>query len=263
MSGEQVQEITQEQAAQATARLAELKAQPEWNAKLVSMTDGYAEKKEFKALMEASSKDAAKGGDRLDKIIAGTAEIPIAETTVAGQISTFNTMQTAADLREVGLTDPQIKQVLSGEQVSKAEYEKIRILRIDRMGNKEFTTKLFAGDAQTRREFVLMNTVMANGYVGQERTRGMRPTAAAVCSRGRKRCAPRRRRQRAGSPPWNATATWRCSVTATSRPWWRSTTRLPISAASSQRARTAPPPCRDRSAVKSKPRSASTKNIIP
>lgn len=165
---EQAQEITQEQAATATARLAELQAQPDWNAKLVSKTDGWPEKREFAALMEASSKDTAKGGDRLDRIIAGTADTSIGELTTGGEISTFNAMKSADWLREANLTDPQIKQILSGAKVSKSEYEAVKILRSDRMGSKEWVAKLLAKDAQANREFLLMNTVMANGHVEQE-----------------------------------------------------------------------------------------------
>jgi hypothetical protein len=167
---EQAQEITQEQAAAATARLAELQAQPEWNAKLVSKTEGWPEKREFKALMEASSKDIAKGGDSLDKIIAGKAQVEMGEVTTGGEISTANAIKTAEWLRESGLTDPQIKQAMSGKPVSKAEYETIKIMKSDRLGNKDWTQRWLAGGAQEQREMLLMNTIVANGYQGQERT---------------------------------------------------------------------------------------------
>jgi hypothetical protein len=160
--------ITQEQAAAATATLAERQKNPEWNAKLVSTFDGADVKREFKALMEASSKDTAKGGDQLDKIIAGTAKVEPFETTTGNQISTYNAMQTAALLREVGLTDSQIKQSLAGKPVPKAEYDAIKTMRSDRLGNKEWTAKYLSGDAQARREMALMNTVVVNGYEGQE-----------------------------------------------------------------------------------------------
>jgi hypothetical protein len=88
---EQVLEITQEQAATATATLAERQKNPEWNAKLVSTTDGWDVKREFKALMEASSKDTAKGGDRLDRIIAGTEKVEMGEVTTGGSLSTAET----------------------------------------------------------------------------------------------------------------------------------------------------------------------------
>jgi hypothetical protein len=162
------QPITQEQAAAATKALIELQAQPDFAAKFVSKTDGYDVKRQYARLAELSQHDTAKGGDRLDKIIAGTAETSTAETTTGGQISTRQAMESAGWLREAGLTDPQIKQVLSGQPVPKAEYEQIKLLRSDLIGNKEWAAKLTSGDAKAGREFLLMNTVIANGYIGQE-----------------------------------------------------------------------------------------------
>jgi hypothetical protein len=163
--------VTQEQAATATATLAERQKNPEWNAKLVSMTDGYPEKREFAKLMDASSRDTAKGESRLDKIIAGKAQVEMGEVTTSGEISTANAIKTVETLRDAGLTDPQIKQALSGAPVSKAEYEAVRIIKSDRLGNREWTQRYLAGGAQERREMLLINTIISNGYVGQERTR--------------------------------------------------------------------------------------------
>jgi hypothetical protein len=115
-----------------------------------------------------SQHDTAKGGDQLDRVIAGTAKVEPFETTTGGQISTYNAMQTAAGLREIGLTDSQIKQAMAGKPVPKAEYDAIKIMRSDRLGNKEWTAKYLSGDAQARREMALMNTVVVNGYEGQE-----------------------------------------------------------------------------------------------
>jgi hypothetical protein len=160
--------VTQEQAATATKQLAELQAQPDFAAKYTSKDDGYDVKREFARLMQLSQHDTAKAGDQLDKIIAGTAKVEPFETTTGGQISTYNAMQTAAGLREIGLTDSQIKQALAGKPVPKAEYDAIKTMRSDRLGNQEWTAKYLKGDAQARREMALMNTVIVNGYEGQE-----------------------------------------------------------------------------------------------
>jgi hypothetical protein len=165
---DEAQPITQELAADATKALAELQARPDFAAKYTSKTDGYEEKRAFARLMELSQHDTAKGGDRLDQIIAGTVKIEPFETTTGSEISTYNAMQTAAGLREIGLTDSQIKQAMAGQPVPKAEYDMIKMLRSDRMGNTEWTAKYLKGDAQARREMALMNTVIVNGYVGQE-----------------------------------------------------------------------------------------------
>jgi hypothetical protein len=160
--------ITQEQAATATKQLAELQAQPDFAAKYTSKDDGYDVKREYARLANLSQHDTAKGGDRLDRIIAGTEKVEMGEVTTGGSLSTANTIKSAEWLREANLTDPQIKQALSGKPVAKAEYEAIKILRSDRMGNKDFVAKWLGGDAQAKREMLLMNTVIANGYEGQE-----------------------------------------------------------------------------------------------
>jgi hypothetical protein len=163
---EQAQQITGEQA---TAQLAEKLNNSEW--RTAWLAGNGPQRKEYDSLMAAKHADAAMAGDHLDKIVAGKAEIPFMESTTGGQISTINAMKSAEWLHEANLTDPQIKQALSGQPVAKAEYEAIKILRSDRMGNKEFVAKWLGGDVQAHREMLLMNTVMANGYVGQERTR--------------------------------------------------------------------------------------------
>jgi len=165
---EEAQPITQELAADATKALAELQARPDFAAKYLSKTDGYEEKRAFARLMQLSQHDTAKGGDRLDKIIAGTAETGIGEVTTAGQISTHDAMLSAAALREAGLSDPQIKQAMAGKPLSKAEYDMVKTLRDDRMGDKEWAAKLLSGDTKAHRDMLLMNTIVVNGYQGQD-----------------------------------------------------------------------------------------------
>jgi hypothetical protein len=162
-------EQTQPTAAEATAQLADLMKNPEWQT--AWLAGNGPQRKEYASLMAAKHADPSAAGDRLDQIVAGKAEIPFMESTTGGQISTINTMKSAEWLREAGLTDPQIKQALSGAQVSKGEYEAVKILRGDRMGSKEFIAKWLGGDVEANRQMLLMNTVIANGYVGQERTR--------------------------------------------------------------------------------------------
>src|SRR5437588_8002062 len=82
---------------QARARLDHLaKTDPEFSRKLLS---GDVEAgREFRALTEM----AANGdqGDRLDRIVNGTAETSLFETTTSGTITTNNAMKFASDLRE-------------------------------------------------------------------------------------------------------------------------------------------------------------------
>jgi len=125
--------------------------------------------REVRTLMEAKNADPASAGDRLDKIIAGTAKVEIGETTTGNEISTFKAMSAAAGLREVGLNDAQIKQVLAGKPVPKAEYDLVKTMRDDRTGNAEWTAKYLKGDHQARREMTLMNAVIAAGFIEEAR----------------------------------------------------------------------------------------------
>jgi hypothetical protein len=160
MSGEQVQEITP------AAKLDQLMSNPEFRQSYLAGNGPQV--REAHALMEAKIADTAGADARLDQIVAGTAIVEIGETTTRGEISTWNAMQTAGWLRDIGLSDPQIKQALAGKPVPRAEYDAIKTLRSDREGNKEWAAKYLAGDAQARREMACMNMVIANGYEGQE-----------------------------------------------------------------------------------------------
>ena len=94
---EQAQQITGEQA---TAQLAEKLNNPEW--RTAWLAGNGPQRKEYETLTAARNADAATAGDRLDKIIAGTAEVPFMETTTAGQISTLAAMDMAASLQAAG-----------------------------------------------------------------------------------------------------------------------------------------------------------------
>jgi hypothetical protein len=146
--------------AQAAAKLSDLMNSDEWREKYLAGSGPAV--RSYNEL--AAKKAEAEADERLDAIVAGTAEPPWLEMTTGGQITTRAAMQTAEQLRGFGMNDEQIKQVLSGARVSRAEYDAIKLLRADRMGNRDWTTKLLAGDFQAGREFALMNTVIANGY---------------------------------------------------------------------------------------------------
>jgi hypothetical protein len=136
----------------------------EWRQALLAGNGPHV--KEFNDLLQKK----AEADDRLDKIVAGTAEVPFMETVTGGQITTRNAIQAAEDLRGFGLNDESIKQAIAGTPVSRAEYDAVKILRGDLMADKEWSAKLLAGDPAATREFTLMNTIVANGYVAEKAT---------------------------------------------------------------------------------------------
>ena len=115
--------------------------------------------REFQELVAKKS-----GGDKLDQILTGTIEPPLFETVMPGELSTRNVMTSVADLREIGLEDATIRQVVEGSPVAKAEYDAVKRLHADRLSNQESISKLLKGAAAERRELTLMQTVLAGGY---------------------------------------------------------------------------------------------------
>jgi hypothetical protein len=102
--------------AQATERLADLTADTEagraWSAKWLG--GDPATVAEFKALVEAKNAKAA-GGDALDRIITGTAELPLIDTHTGNQLMVRNQMLLVDDLKKIGVSDGSIRALLTGE----------------------------------------------------------------------------------------------------------------------------------------------------
>jgi hypothetical protein len=144
--------------AAAAEKLDSLIANPEFRTKLLA--SGAAETREFHELMAAKSS----GENKLDKIIAGTAEVPWLETTMNGELSTYKIASTVSDLRERGLDDATIKQAMESHPISKTEFDAVKRLHAERLGNAEWTSKLLKGGATERRELTLMEVALACGY---------------------------------------------------------------------------------------------------
>jgi hypothetical protein len=143
--------------AAAAAKLDSLVANPDFRTKLLAA--GAAETRQFHELMAAKS-----GGDKLDQVIAGTAEVPLVELVTAGQLSTYNQMISAADLREIGVGDLAIRQVFEKRPVSRAEHDAVKALKADRLSDKEWRAKFLAGDRAAVRDMALMNIVIVGGH---------------------------------------------------------------------------------------------------
>jgi hypothetical protein len=114
-----------------------------------------AAKDEFVALttMAASDKDPVAG------LLRG--EIPPNETRVGPGYATLREMASVVPgLREDGLTDEQISELLNDKEFSPQEVEAVRKLQIELHGTPTWVAKLLSGDAGARREQLLMSMVL-------------------------------------------------------------------------------------------------------
>ena len=143
--------------AEAGAKLDALSKNQDWASKVLTGSGPHV--REFNDLIAKKS-----GSDKLDQILNGTIEPPILETVMPGELSTRNVMTSVADLREIGLEDAAIRQVVEGKPVSKTEFDAVKRLHADRLGNPEWTAKLLKGGASERRELTLMQVVLAGGW---------------------------------------------------------------------------------------------------
>jgi hypothetical protein len=137
--------------AEAKARLAALSKDPKWRGDYLA---GNVEaRQEFGSLTEM----AAQAESRLDDVLAGRGEATMMEvTTPEHPLTTRELAAAVASLREDGLSDATIRQVINGEPVSREE-QRIAEQAIARlMGDKEWTAKLMAGGVAERRDFQLL-----------------------------------------------------------------------------------------------------------
>lgn len=154
--------VTQPSAVEAAAKLSELMADKAWAAKLLS-GDG-PQVKEFAQLMAAKSGSAGEG-DRLDQIIAGTIADPAPfETVTNGQLTTRNQITSAEALRDLGVSPGAIRQVFEAKPSSRADYDAVRNLKADRLGDQDWIKRYLAGDRTAVRDMALMNIVLVGGY---------------------------------------------------------------------------------------------------
>jgi hypothetical protein len=71
-------------------------------------------------------------------------------------------------LREAGIPDDVIKQVLTDAPVSRFEHAAVEQLQRERMNTPEWRAKLMAGDFQTKREATLMSIVLASRIIEEK-----------------------------------------------------------------------------------------------
>ena len=136
--------------AEAATRLDQLKTDPAW---MKAFLAGAGETvKQFQDLHQMIAK-----GDEVDAAMAG----------VLPELRTSQFMEmigTASMLRETGIRDEIIKDVLAGtHQVTKAEYDATVRWKADHLSNAEWGKRLTSGDNEARRELALANIIITGG----------------------------------------------------------------------------------------------------
>jgi|SRR6185437_128602 len=147
--------------AEAKARLDALSKDPKWRGDYLA-GNGEA-RREFGSLTEM----VARAESRIDEVMNGTGPAPMMEVTTPEHPFTTAELRSAVDgLREIGLGDDVIRQVLEDYEVSPEERRAVENLRRDRMADAEWTKKLLAGDHKAKRELTLMSIVLSSKVRG-------------------------------------------------------------------------------------------------
>jgi hypothetical protein len=145
-------------ATEATARLAALTKDPAFRTKLLSGDDEAT--KQFNALTTMTA-DVGPA----DLAMAGLVPSGV-ETISAENPLTVRQMASAAEaMRAQGLNEDCIKEALVGAKISPAVYRAALTRRSERLGDKEWTAKLLAGDFAANREYVLLSSILAGEVV--------------------------------------------------------------------------------------------------
>jgi hypothetical protein len=137
--------------AAAASKLAELRGNAEWGEKVLKSDPGAL--KELRDL----SKQVAEGGD-LDAMIVAAAGQP--DTNVNGELSLRKVAGEIPSLRESGLSDDVIKELLSGRESTPQEVDAVKRFKAMRHGNSDWVKKYLAGDHEAVRESRLMSMVL-------------------------------------------------------------------------------------------------------
>lgn len=135
---------------EAIARLNELKGNSEWADKFLK---GHSPQvKEFKALQEVAAK-----ADNVDKAMAGVLD------DAPFQSSGHLAMVAATSMfREIGISDAVIRQTLTDQEVTQAEYDAVSKWKADHLRDHEWTKRYLAGDGDQVRDMLLANIVLSS-----------------------------------------------------------------------------------------------------
>jgi hypothetical protein len=139
----------------AQARLDQLTSDPAWKAKF------YNGSPEARATLAELTSIIAEG--KTDLAIAGNLSLNHEIETVSGNQLTSHKLAVEIDaLRQLGLSDPLIKQALDGQPVSASEKEMAKVAKRMRLEDAEWTKRYMANNYAERREMLLLNLILSS-----------------------------------------------------------------------------------------------------
>jgi hypothetical protein len=103
-------------------------------------------------------------GDRAGDVLAGIAQVPEFEVTSGNQLNTHKTIVAVEALREVGLGETGISELLHDETShSAADVATAARAKVEMLGSEEFRRRYLAGDPEARRMMLVANTILVGG----------------------------------------------------------------------------------------------------
>jgi hypothetical protein len=145
--------------AEARAKLEALKADPEFGKRFLA--GDAATRQAFDYLTAA----IAAGGNEADLALAGV--LPSNHVDGGDGAPLRDMIAAVPELREAGIPDDVIRQVLEDRPVSSAERVMTEQLLRERTGNAEWRQKLMSGDYAIKRENLLMSVILASRIEGE------------------------------------------------------------------------------------------------
>jgi hypothetical protein len=137
---------------QAAARLAELRETPEWGAKVLAQDPSALS--EFHALSKLVAQS-----NPIDIVMSGEAA-GLPDTGYNGQPSLAAAAREVPALRESGLSDDVIKELLSGRESTPQELDAVKRFKAMRHSSKDWVDRYLKGDHEAVRESRLMSMVL-------------------------------------------------------------------------------------------------------
>lgn len=105
-------------------------------------------------------------GYTADELLDENAKAPVFKNAAGGP--TPAQLGTVELFRNLGISEPAIRQFFEGKPVPRAEYRLVEVWKSERMSNKEWAGRYLAGDKGAAREMMLANVVLSNGYEGEQ-----------------------------------------------------------------------------------------------
>ena len=142
--------------AEATARLDQLKSNPEWGKRWIE--GGSQEAREYRDLTELAAK-----GDKVDLAMAGVmADAPFQDSGHLQMIAATKMF------RELGIGDATIKQTLENHEVTQQEHDVVASWKAARLKDSAWVKAWLSGEGEQARDMMLANIVLSSNIKKKE-----------------------------------------------------------------------------------------------